>query len=157
MSAAAWGLVASVVLCFAASGLGGLFTAASVRDWYPALAKPSFTPPSAVFGPVWTVLYLMMAVAAWLVWRGRGLSRAALPLGLFAVQLALNVAWSALFFGLRRPGAGFVDIVALWAAIVATTVAFWPVSRAAGALMLPYLAWVSFAGVLNWSIWRMNA
>ena len=122
--------------------------------WYATLAKPTWNPPNWIFGPVWTALYISMAVAAWLVWRKGGLWQ--WPLALFAVQLALNAAWSWLFFGFHMPGAAFVEIVALLAAIVATTIAFWPKSMAAGILMLPYLGWVAFASVLNFTIWRLN-
>jgi translocator protein len=146
-------LVVLIVLCFAVAGLGGLATTPAIPTWYAGLAKPSWTPPGWVFGPVWSVLYLSMAVAAWLMWRK---GNALVPLALFAVQLALNAAWSWLFFGLHNPGAALVDIVLLWAAIAATTIAFWRRSLVAGLLFVPYLAWVSFAAVLNWAIWRLN-
>jgi benzodiazapine receptor len=151
------GLVVFIAICFIAAGMGALFNQSSIAEWYPALRKPSWTPPNAVFGPVWSVLYLMMAVAAWLVWRRAGLSGAAAALLLFGLQLASNVAWSGLFFGLRMPGAAFADILVLWGLIVATVVTFWRVSPAAGILMAPYLGWVSFAAALNLAVWRMNA
>ncbi len=150
------GLAVAVGVCFAAAGVGGRFTASSVGDWYAQLKKPSWTPPNWVFGPVWTALYLAMAVAAWLVWRRVGFGQAGWALGLFGVQLALNVLWSALFFGLRSPGAAFADIVALWQAIAATTIFFWRAVPLAGWLMLPYWLWVSFAAVLNLAVWQMN-
>jgi translocator protein len=146
-------LVVLIVLCFAVAGLGGLATTPNIPNWYAGLVKPSWTPPSWLFGPVWSVLYLSMAVAAWLVWRK---GNALVPLILFAIQLVFNTAWSWLFFGLHNPGAAFVDIVLLWAAIVGTTVAFWRRSLVAGLLFVPYLAWVSFAAVLNFAIWRLN-
>jgi tryptophan-rich sensory protein len=146
-------LLVLLILCFAVAGLGGLTTTPNIPNWYTGLAKPSWTPPSWVFGPVWSVLYLSMAVAAWLVWRK---GDALVPLILFAVQLALNAAWSWLFFGMHSPGAAFVDIVLLLDAITATTIVFWHRSLAAGLLMIPYLAWVNFAAVLNFAIWRMN-
>lgn len=127
-----------------------------VREWYPALAKPPWTPPAWVFGPVWTALYLMMAVAAWLVWREAGWSEGKTALTMWFVQLALNGAWSGLFFALRSPLAGLVDIVLLWAAIAATILLFAPVSRVAAGLLLPYLLWVSYAAALNFAIWRLN-
>ena len=151
------GLVVAIVICFAAAGLGGLVTAPRIPNWYADLAKPTWTPPGWIFGPVWSILYLMMAIAAWLVWRQEGLAGARLPLALFAIQLALNSLWSVLFFGLQNPGAAAVDIVLLWVAIVATLVAFWNRSPWAGGLLVPYLVWVSFAAVLNVAIWRMNA
>ncbi|MGA2621845.1 MAG: TspO/MBR family protein [Thermoguttaceae bacterium] len=147
-------LVAFLAICFAAAGIGSLATTPNIATWYAGLAKPSWNPPNWIFGPVWTVLYLSMAVAAWFVWWQGGLWQWALAL--FAVQLALNAAWSWLFFGFHMPGAAFFEVVALLVAIAATTVAFWPRSMAAGLLMLPYLAWVSFATVLNFTIWRLN-
>lgn len=135
------------------AGVGGLF---QPGPWYDELAKPSWNPPSWVFGPVWTALYVLMGVAAWLVWDRHGRSaRGALTL--FVVQLLFNAAWSAIFFGLQSPGLAFAEILVLWALIVATTVAFWRLRAVAGGLMLPYLAWVSFAAVLNFTIWRLNA
>jgi len=151
------GLIVLLVVCFAAAGIGGAVTTPKIATWYAALAKPSWNPPNWIFGPVWSVLYLCMAIAAWLVWRQGGLAGAATPLALFAVQLVLNLAWSWLFFGFENPGLAFVDIVLLWAAIAATMVAFWFRSAIAGILFLPYLAWVSFAAVLNFVVWRLNA
>lgn len=142
--------------CFLAAGLGSLFTMVSLGSWYAGLAKPSWNPPSWLFGPVWTVLYAMMAVAGWLVWR-RGGAASQLTLRWFAVQLVLNVGWSAVFFGLQLPGLAFIEILVLWVAIAATLVTSWKVSRAAGILLAPYLLWVSFAAVLNFAIWRLNA
>jgi len=109
-----------------------------------------------LFGPVWSVLYLAMAVAGWMVWRREGFSGAAAPLAVFGVQLALNVLWSGVFFGLRLPGVAFVEILALWAAILATILLFRRVSTPAALLLVPYLAWVTFAAVLNFEIWRLN-
>ncbi len=151
------GLSVWIVICFAAAGLGGLVTTPNIPDWYAHLAQPTWTPPSWLFGPVWSCLYLMMAISAWLVWRQNGLATARLPIGLFALQLGLNSAWSILFFGLHSPGAAFLDIVLLWAAIVTTITAFWYWSHWTSLLLLPYLAWVSFAAALNLAIWRMNA
>jgi len=150
------GLIVLLVLCFAVAAIGGLATIPNIPDWYAGLAKPSWTPPNWVFGPVWSVLYLSMAVAAWLVWRQAGLAGAVVPMALFGIQLLLNAAWSWLFFGLHSPSAASVDIVLLWTAIAATTVAFWRRSMVAGILFLPYLVWVSFASVLNLAIWRLN-
>lgn len=149
-------LVAFLAACFAAATIGGQFTSSSVTTWYPTLHKPSWNPPAWVFGPVWTTLYAMMAVAAWLVWKRRGFAGGKLPLTLFAVQLILNAAWSYCFFDLRSPLAGFIEIVFLWIAIVATMVSFWSVAPTAGWLLFPYLIWVSFAVALNFTLWRMN-
>ena len=146
-------LAAFVVGCLAIGSLGGFVTMKPVLEWYPTLAKPTWTPPSWVFGPVWTVLYIMMAVAAWLVWRS---GNAKTALVLFCAQLALNLAWSFLFFGARSPGLGLIDIVPLWLAVAATIFAFSFHSRVAAFLMVPYLAWVSFATALNAAIYMMN-
>lgn len=151
------GLAGFVAVCFVAAGIGGAVTAPNIPTWYASLAKPSWNPPNWLFGPVWTALYLGMAVAAWLVWRQHGWARARLPLTLFAVQLVLNVLWSCLFFGLHRPGLAFGEVLLLWAFIAATTVLFWRRSITAGALFVPYLAWVTFASVLNFAVWRLNA
>ncbi len=147
------GLVVFLAICLAAAGIGGLVTTPNIAVWYAGLVKPSWTPPNWVFGPVWSVLYLCMAVAAWLVWRK---GNALVPLTFFAVQLAFNAAWSWIFFGLHSPAAASIDIVLLWVAIAATTIAFCRRSLVAGVLLLPYLAWVSFAAVLNFAIWRFN-
>jgi tryptophan-rich sensory protein len=153
--AANWiGLTAFLVACFAVATIGGVVTQASVDTWYPTLAKPAFTPPDRVFGPVWTVLYAMMAVAAWLVWRRIGWHGGALVL--FFVQLALNLLWSILFFGLQLVGLALVDITVLVVLIALTTVAFWRIDRRAGLLLVPYLLWVVYASALNGAIWLMN-
>lgn len=152
----ALGLLLWVALCLAAGGLGGLVTTPAIPTWYAQLEKPAWTPPGWLFGPAWTTLYLLMAVAAWLVWRRGGFAGQRRPLTLFLVQLALNAAWSFLFFGLRNPGLGLAEIVVLWAMIVATLLAFRRVSTAAALLLVPYLLWVTFATALNFEIWRLN-
>ena len=151
-----WILVLFLVACFAVSAAGALVTRGPVLQWYPSLLKPAWNPPNWVFGPVWTVLYLMMAISAWLVWRRRGFKEGAAALGISAFQLALNAAWSPLFFGLRNPLAGLLVIIPLWAVILATMIAFWRISRLAGALLAPYWLWVGFAAALNFAIWRLN-
>jgi len=147
------GLCGWVLLCFAAASLGAVFMPG---EWYAALRKPSWNPPGWIFGPVWSVLYTMMAVAAWLVWQRRGFGAQRRPLGLFLVQLALNAAWTPLFFGLHRPGVAFAEIVLLWLAIAWTLATFWRVHRAAAWMLVPYLTWVSFAALLNFTLWRLN-
>lgn len=147
----AWaGLAGWVLLAFAASAAGAFFTPG---DWYASLNKPSFNPPGWVFGPVWTALYAMMGVSAWLVWR-RG--NAARPLAPWLVQLALNAAWTPVFFGLHRMDVALVIIIAMWLAILATILAFRRHSRAAALLLVPYLLWVGFATVLNAALWQLN-
>ncbi|HEX8456470.1 MAG TPA: TspO/MBR family protein [Pyrinomonadaceae bacterium] len=156
-NASQWiGLVCAVAACFAAAGLGSVYTTPSIPTWYASLQKPAWTPPAWVFGPVWTLLYLLMAVAVWLVWRERGFTGARPALTLFAVQLTLNALWSVVFFGWKRPGLALVEIYFLWAAIFATMLSFWRISHAAAWLIWPYLLWVTFAGFLNLSIWRLN-
>ena len=150
------GLVVAVVGTEAIGALSGVAAGGDFVRFYDALRKPPGTPPPAAFGPAWTVLYLLMGVAVWLVWREGLTRRTALALGLFAAQLTLNFAWSLIFFGQQRIGAALIEIAVLWLVILATIVAFWRVRPAAGALLLPYLAWVSFAAYLNAGIWRLN-
>jgi tryptophan-rich sensory protein len=146
-------LIGWLVLCFAAAGTA-VFV--STDGWYVALHKPSWNPPAWLFGPAWTLLYITMAVAAWLVWREGGWKAQGRSLGLFLLQWFLNALWTPLFFGLHRPGLAFAEIVLLWLAIAATLVSFWRVRQVAGILLVPYLAWVSFAAALNFTIWRLN-
>ncbi|MCM2372087.1 TspO/MBR family protein [Aporhodopirellula aestuarii] len=151
-----FGLAVFIAICLGAGGLGAIATTPEIGNWYKTIEKPSWNPPGYVFGPVWTTLYIMMAVAAWLVWKPAGFKPAKIPLMLFGVQLILNVAWSWIFFSQHQSGWAFAEIVVLWSAIVATTVAFFRSSKLAGWLMVPYLVWVSFASVLNYAIWRLN-
>jgi len=150
------GLTASLLLIFSVAAIGRVFTNLSVHDWYPTLIKPSWTPQGTTIGLIWTILYVTMAVAAWLVWRRGGIVTNKLPLGIYLVQIVLNVIWSAIFFGVRNPGLALLEIVVLWIMILTTLVTFWRVSKFAGALMVPYLTWVAFALVLNLWIWRLN-
>jgi len=143
-------------ICFAVGASGSVFTASSVKTWYPRLLKPAGTPPAWVFGPVWSILYLMMAVAAWLVWRQRIHQHVWLALALFLAQLILNGVWSFVFFRLRRPGAALVEIIVLLAAIAVTAMRFAEFSPVASWLMTPYGAWVLYASYLNFGIWRLN-
>ncbi len=150
----AWaGLAVWLLLVYGAAAIGGQFTPGA---WYDALDKPPWTPPGWIFGPVWILLYGMMAAAAWVVWKEDGVRGARLPLAFFLGQLALNAAWSWLFFGLQRPDLALVDIVLLVAAVAVTLVLFGKRSALAGWLLAPYLLWVSFATALNLEIWRLN-
>lgn len=142
---------------FTAAAIGGYATAESVRTWYPTLVKPAWNPPAAVFGPVWTLLYTAMSVAAWRVWLQRGQSQARGALRLFFASLALNTLWSVLFFGLRQPGWALADILLLWVSLVVVQIRCARLDTAAGWLWAPYLAWVSFAVALNAAIWRLNS
>jgi translocator protein len=145
------GLPGWILLTFLAPAAGAFSMPGA---WYASLAKPEWNPPSWIFGPVWSVLYLSMAVAAWLVWRKGGQGHA---LRLYIVQLALNAAWTPVFFGAHQLGAALLVILALWLAILLTLRAFWRISKPAGLLFVPYLAWVSFASFLNFTLWRMNS
>lgn len=147
------GLVGWLAASFAAGWIGSRWLPG---EWYAAIAKPAWNPPNWIFGPVWTVLYVLMAVSAWLVWRQAGFSGAGGALGLFILQLALNGLWSYLFFGLHRLDLALFEIVVLWGAILATAILFWGVKRLAGALLLTYLAWVGFASFLNFTLWSLN-
>jgi tryptophan-rich sensory protein len=147
------GLIAWLAVCFATALFGAQF---APDNWYEQLAKPSWTPPDGWFPPVWTVLYTLMGIAAWLIWKQKGFAGALLPLTLFAIQLLLNALWPWLFFGRHAIALAFADIVLLWMAIVATLITFWHHRPSAGLLLLPYLLWVSFAAVLNLAIWQLN-
>lgn len=149
------GLVGWLLLSFATAAMGAV-ASVQAAAFYQQLVQPSWAPPSSVFGPVWSVLYALMGVAAWLVWREGGWRRRRGALALFVVQLALNALWSWLFFGWHRGALAFADIVLLWLLIVATLVGFWRVRPLAGALLVPYLCWVSFASALNFAVWHLN-
>jgi benzodiazapine receptor len=150
------GLAGFVLLCLAGSALGGLATSSSVGTWYQTLAKPSFNPPDWVFAPVWTTLYIFMAIAGWRVWRTPNAQPGTHALQVFYVQLALNLLWSFLFFGMQAIGLALVEIITLLVAIVVTTVLFWRIDRPAGVLFLPYIMWVAFASLLNSALWVLN-
>jgi tryptophan-rich sensory protein len=149
------GLVAWLVASFVAAGIGAA-AAIDAAPFYAQLVRPAWAPPASLFGPVWTALYLLMAIAAWLAWRVGGFRAARTALALFFVQLALNALWSWLFFAWHRGGLALADSVVLWAAIVATLLAFWRIRPLAGALLVPYLLWVGFATALNFAVWRLN-
>lgn len=154
LGAQALGLLGWLLLVAIAAAVGAI-ASASAPDFYGQLQRPGWSPPAWLFGPVWTTLYALMGIAAWLVWRtGRADIRGAL--WLFVAQLALNALWSWLFFAWHRGGLAFLDILLLWILVVATVVAFWRIRPLAGVLLLPYLAWISFAGALNLTVWRLN-
>lgn len=150
-------LIFSLVLCQLVGIIGGLFNAATIRTWYLTLNKPPFNPPNWVFGPMWITLYLLMSIALFLVWTTDSPGKAKqIAMIFFFIQLAINMAWSFLFFYLKSPILGLIDIIALLVFILLTIWKFFPVNRAAGYLMLPYLLWVGFAAILNYSIWTLN-
>jgi tryptophan-rich sensory protein len=148
-------LLGWLAACAAAATIGAI-ASANASEFYAGLDKPDWAPPAGVFGPVWTVLYASMAVAAWLVWRERSWARARGALGLFVLQLAVNALWSWLFFAWRRGGLAFADIVVLLVLIAATMIAFARVRRLAAWVLVPYLLWVCFAAALNWTVWQRN-
>lgn len=149
----------SVTIALGVGAIGAFATTSSIATWYAALNKPPFNPPNAVFGPVWTALYVMMAIAVWRVWRapaGQNPRDRRRALVAYAVQLALNLCWSLIFFGLRKPGLALAEVAVLFAAVLACANWFWRIDRVAGLLMLPYAAWVAFASLLNFEVWRLN-
>jgi benzodiazapine receptor len=153
---AAIALLVALALCLGVGGLGAAATAPAIDGWYRTLQRPSWTPPDWVFGPVWTTLYALMALAAWLVWTSARPGTARLPLAVFGVQLALNAGWSWLFFGAQQPGLAAAEIVVLLVAVVASAALFFRVRPLAGWLMVPYAGWVGFASALNIAFWWLN-
>jgi benzodiazapine receptor len=150
-------LVVAIVIPLVVGGLGGAVTAPSIATWYQGLNKPAWNPPNWVFGPVWTLLYILMGVAAWLVWRqGWGNPQVQVALAIFGIQLLLNLFWSLIFFGLRSPGWAVLEIVVLWGFILATAVQFYRLETIAGLLLIPYQLWVTFAAALNVAVWQLN-
>ena len=150
-------LVVSIVACLGAGAIGSVFTRSAIPTWYATLEKPFFTPPNWLFAPAWTLLYILMGIAAFLVWRkGLGNRQVRTTLIVFLIQLVLNSLWSVVFFGLESPLSGLIVISILWVAILVTIIKFFRISRVASVLMWPYLLWVTFAAVLNASIWLLN-
>lgn len=151
-------LIIAIALPLAVGATSGFFTATGVGTWYTTIQKPSWNPPGWVFGPVWTTLYVLMGISLYLVWKADiGAPAKNLALGLFLAQLVLNFFWSFIFFYMEQPGWAFVEIVAMWALIVATIFAFARVNNMAAWLLVPYVSWVSFAGILNYAIWKLNS
>ena len=150
-------LILSIIICQMAGIIGSIFTAGSVTSWYPTLVKPSFSPPGFYIGLIWIVLFTLMGISLFLIWRETLSNPAArIALYFFAVQLIVNVLWSVAFFGMRSPISGLVVIAFLWVLILITIIKFWPINRTAALLLIPYIVWVSIAAYLNFSIWRLN-
>lgn len=150
-------LIFSIVICEAAGVIGSIFTSPSIATWYKTIVKPSFNPPNWIFGPVWTILFALMGIALFLVWKNIGVNlMAKRAILLFAIQLILNILWSVAFFGMKSPLVGFVIIILLWIAILLTILSFYKVSNVAGWLLIPYILWVSFASILNLAIVLLN-
>lgn len=151
------GLISVILICQLAGGIGSFFTTPAIPTWYADLAKPSFSPPNWLFGPVWILLYTLMGIAAYLIWKqGFNKKEIKIALAIFAIQLVLNVLWSVIFFGLRSPLFAFLEIIFLWIFVLLTLLSFYKISKPAGLLLLPYILWVSFAAILNLSIARLN-
>jgi tryptophan-rich sensory protein len=148
-----WKLVISILIPFLASAIGGFFTASSVSTWYITLVKPSFNPPSWVFGPVWTILYLLIGISLYLAWASKARINAFIA---FGVQMFLNALWSLLFFGLQKPLFAFIEIIALWISILITIIYFYKINKTSAYLLVPYILWVSFAAVLNFYLFILN-
>lgn len=150
-------LMISLVICLIAGALGSFFTTPAISTWYVTLIKPSIAPPNWVFFPVWTALFIMMGISLFLVWQ-KGLQdqHVKTALSIFAIQLILNVLWSAAFFGLRSPFAGLIEIAILWIFILVMIMKFMRISKIAGLLLIPYIVWVTFAAIINFLIWRLN-
>lgn len=153
----AFKLVVSIGICLAAGVIGSIFTSPAIPVWYATLQKPFFTPPSWVFGPAWTTLYILMGLALFLVWdKGIQYKGVKLAMGVFGVQLVLNSLWSILFFGMQNPFYALVEVIILWFAILATIIVFYGIDRRSSLLLVPYILWVSFASLLNYYIWILN-
>lgn len=150
-------LVIAIVICEGAGVVGSLFTTPSIQTWYATLTKPSFSPPNWLFAPVWTLLFLLMGISAYIIWsKGLNADEVKIALVIFGIQLLLNIFWSILFFGYHAPMAAFVEIIFLWLSILATIIYFLPISALAAWLLTPYILWVSFASILNFYLWRLN-
>lgn len=147
-------LIISIIICQLAGFIGSLFTSPSIPTWYAALNKPSFNPPNWLFAPVWTALYLLIGIALYLVWINKKRNKSAITF--FTIQLMLNSLWSLLFFGLKNPFLAFIEIIILWSFILLTMISFYKISKPASYLLIPYILWVSFAALLNFSIWLLN-
>jgi tryptophan-rich sensory protein len=148
-----WTLIAFIAVCTAVAMSGAIFTPG---EWYDHLKKPRWRPPNWLFGPAWFVLYAMIAVSGWIVWTNTEPGARLFPMTVYGAQLALNAAWSGIFFGLRQMKAALIEMAFLWLAILANMLVFLPIHQGAGLMLVPYLAWVSFAFALNWSVWRLN-
>lgn len=150
-------LIIAIAISLLAGIIGSVFTTPSIDGWYPGIIKPALNPPSWIFGPVWTTLFILMGIAAYLIWK-KGLDRrdVRIALGIFVGQLVLNTFWSIIFFGFHSPGRAFIEVIFLWLAILTTIIVFAKISKPAAWLLVPYIFWVSFAMYLNYAIWMLN-
>ena len=146
----------SILIVFSFGFIGSFFTTSSITNWYAFINKPLFSPPNWIFGPVWTLLYILMGVSAFLIWQKRDNLKTKPALIFYGIQLILNALWSIIFFGMHNPGLALLEIVILWLFILITLIKFYKINKTAGLLFIPYLAWVSFASILNYAIWMLN-
>jgi len=149
-------LLISILIVFSFGFIGSFFTTSSITNWYAFINKPLFSPPNWIFGPVWTLLYILMGVSAFLIWQKRDNLKTKPALIFYGIQLILNALWSIIFFGMHNPGLALLEIVILWLFILITLIKFYKINKTAGLLFIPYLAWVSFASILNYAIWMLN-
>jgi translocator protein len=147
-------LIICILICQIIGFLGSLFNIRAIPDWYSRQKKPSFNPPNWIFGPVWTLLYLLMGISLYLIVISEG--QTTIPIIIFSMQLFLNLIWTAIFFGMKKPLLAFIEIILLWVSILINILIFYPISMVASYLLIPYLLWVSFASILNFSIWWLN-
>jgi len=147
--------ISAVGICFVAAGVGSIATFSQIPTWYTTIVKPTWNPPNWLFGPVWTLLYLLMAISLFLLWTNKNKFKTS-AVNIFYIQLVLNVAWSWIFFGWHRLDIALIEIVVLWVAIIKTIIYSYKVNKTAGLVLIPYVIWVSFAGFLNYTIWMLN-
>jgi len=149
-------LLISILIVFSFGFIGSLFTTPSIATWYAFINKPLFSPPNWIFAPVWTLLYILMGISAFLIWKKRDNLKTKQALIFYGIQLILNALWSIIFFGMHNPGLAFLEIIILWLFILITLIKFYKINKTAGILFIPYLLWVSFASILNYAIWMLN-
>lgn len=150
-------LIICILVCLAVGGISGYFTSTEIPTWYSTINKPSFNPPNWIFGPVWTTLYILMGISFWLIWKSDVSTEVKNKAMLFfAIQLVLNFFWSIIFFSFHQTGFAFIEIIVMWIFILLSILSFYPISKTAAYLLIPYLLWVSFASVLNFAIWKLN-
>jgi tryptophan-rich sensory protein len=149
-------LLISILVVFSAAFIGSLFTTSSIATWYAFINKPSFSPPNWLFAPAWSLLYILMGIAAFLIWQKRDNPKVKQALRFYGIQLVLNALWSIIFFGMHNPGLAFLEIIFLWLFILITLIKFYKINKTAGLLFVPYILWVSFASILNFAVWTLN-
>jgi len=149
-------LLISILVVFSAGFIGSLFTTPNISTWYAFINKPSFSPPNWLFAPAWTLLYILMAISAFLIWQERDNLKTKQALTFYGIQLILNTLWSIIFFGMHNPGLASLEIIILWLFILITLIKFYKINKTAGLLFIPYLLWVSFASILNLFVWMIN-